>query len=60
MIAAILPASALGAAALIMRLAPELRTAIVALIAAIQGDDDAAARRAYEAARRAAFAARQK
>lgn len=54
------PIGALTAASLIMRLAPELRDAIVALIKAFQGGDDEAARRAYEAAKRAAFVARQK
>lgn len=52
--------SALAAAMLIARLAPELRAAIVALVKALQADDEAGARRAYEAARRLAFAARQK
>jgi hypothetical protein len=46
--------------AIILRLAPELRVAIVELIKAVRGDDEVAARAAYEAARRAAFKARQK
>ena len=62
MIAALfgIPSSALGAAALIMRLAPDLRDAIVALINALKSGDDEEARRAYEAARHAAFIARQR
>jgi hypothetical protein len=52
--------TALGAAALIMRLAPDLRDAIVSLINALKNDDEEAARRAYESARRAAFIARQR
>jgi hypothetical protein len=55
-----LPSTALGAAMLFMKLAPELRDAIVALIKALQDGDDDEARRAYEAARRVAFMARQK
>lgn len=54
------PVDALSAAALVMRLGPELRTAVVALVKALQGGDDVEARRAYEAARRAAFVARQR
>jgi hypothetical protein len=53
-------AGALGAAALIMRLAPDLRDAIVALIKALQSGDDEESRRAYEAARRLSFIARQR
>lgn len=56
----ITPTSALSAAALVVRLAPELRHAVVALIKALQGGDDVEARRAYEAARVAAFLARQR
>jgi len=55
-----LPTTAIGAAMLFLRLAPELRQAIVTLIDALQNDDEDAARAAYEAARRAAFVARQK
>jgi hypothetical protein len=46
--------------ALILKLAPELRVAVVELVKAIRGEDETAARAAYEAARRAAFKARQK
>ena len=62
MIAAALgiPTSALSAVLLVARLAPELRDAVVALIKALQSGDDDEARKAYEAARRAAFAARQR
>jgi hypothetical protein len=56
----ITPVSALKAATLVYRLAPELRNAIVAMVNAILNDDDKAGRAAYEAARRAAFEARQK
>jgi hypothetical protein len=56
----IVPVTAIKAVALVLQLGPELRNAVVALIKAIQGDDEAEARRAYEAARRAAFIARQK
>ena len=47
MIAALLgiSSSALGAAALIMRLAPDFRDAIVALINALKSGDDVEARR---------------
>jgi hypothetical protein len=54
------PSSALQVAALVMRLGPELGRAIVALVRAVIGEDEVEARRAYEAARRAAFVARQK
>lgn len=47
-------------ARLIWPLAPEFRTAIAALIKALQSGDDEESRRAYEAARRVAFMARQK
>lgn len=50
----------LSLAKLIIGLAPELRSAVVSLVKALRGDDDVAARAAYEAARRAAFKARQK
>lgn len=50
----------LALARLVWSLAPELRAAIVALIKALQGGDDEEARRAYEAAQRAAFIARQR
>lgn len=56
----IVPTSAIKAVALVLQLGPELRDAIVALIKALQGGDEAAARRAYEAARRVAFVARQR
>lgn len=52
--------SALGAAALIMRLEQPVRNAIVALIKALMSGDDDEARRAYEQARRTAFIARQR
>lgn len=52
--------NAVSAAALILRLAPDLRDAIVALINALKNNDEDAARQAYEAARRAAFIARQR
>lgn len=52
--------NAVAIIAAILRLAPELRDAVMALIRAVQGDDEKAAREAYEAARRAAFKARQK
>lgn len=54
------PSTALSAAMLIYRLAPELRNAIVALVQALTKGEDEAARRAYEAARRVAFSARQR
>ena len=41
-------------------LAPELRKALSELVKALRGGDDQAARRAYEAARRTAFVARQR
>jgi hypothetical protein len=50
----------LAVARLIWSLAPELRGAIVALIKALQSGDETESRRAYEAARRVAFAARQR
>ena len=56
----IIPVSALKAATLVYRLAPEIRNAIVAIANALLADDDDAAREAYEAARRAAFMAQQK
>jgi hypothetical protein len=56
----ILPTSAIKAATLVFGLAPEIRNAIVALVNALTAGDDVEARRAYEAARRAAFIARQK
>ena len=52
--------NAIAAAAFIMQLAPELRAAIVALVKALKNGNDDEARRAYEAARRASFAARQR
>lgn len=39
---------------------PEVRDGIKAIIAALKGNDDVAARRAVEATRRALFVARQK
>lgn len=51
---------ALKVAAFVMRLGPELGRAVVALVKAVVGEDEVEARRAYEAARRAAFVARQK
>lgn len=52
--------SALSLFALLMKLAPELRSAISALVKALQGDDPEAARKAFEAALRIQFVARQK
>lgn len=56
----IAPTTAIKAALLVYQLAPELRNAAVAIIRALMADDDLAAREAYEAARRAAFIARQR
>jgi hypothetical protein len=52
--------SYLALARLLLSLAPSLRTALVALIKALQSGDEAKAFEAYEAARRVAFIARQK
>lgn len=56
--------TALATGLLIMRLAPPFRDAIVALVRAVVDDDEddggAAIRLALEAARRAAFIARQR
>jgi hypothetical protein len=51
---------ALSTVLFIARLAPELRTAITALVRALLDDDREAERKALEAARRAAFVARQR
>lgn len=56
----IVPTTAIKAVALLLKLGPELRDAIVALIKALTAGDEVQARNAYEAARRAAFAARQR
>jgi hypothetical protein len=56
----ITPTSAIRAAMLIYGLAPEIRNAVAALINALTAGDDEEARRAYEAALREAFIARQK
>lgn len=50
----------LALARLAWSLAPELRAAIVALIHALLSGNDEDCRRAYESARRVAFAARQR
>jgi hypothetical protein len=47
-------------ARIVWSLAPELQPAVVALINALKNGDEEEARRAYEAARRAAFILRQK
>lgn len=47
-------------ALLVMKLAPELRALVVALVQAFHSGDELGARRAYEAARRLAFKAKQK
>lgn len=47
-------------AKLLIVLAPTLRRAVLDLIRALRDGDDVASQRAYEAARRAAFVARQK
>lgn len=52
--------SAIDAAVFIYHLGPVLREAVVALVKAMQTGDDAEARKAFEAALRAAFVARQK
>lgn len=44
----------------LLALAPAVRDAVKALVTAFRTGDDLAARRAYEAARRAAFAAKQR
>lgn len=54
------PAAVRGVVMLIAGLAPELRDAVATLVRALQGGDDDETRRAYEAAKRAAFAARQR
>jgi hypothetical protein len=55
-----MPVSWLALARLIWSLAPELRMAVAALVEALRDGDEEQARRAYEAARRAAFIARQR
>jgi hypothetical protein len=52
--------TAISAAMLVYKLAPEMRDAIVTLVRALLEGDDATARRAYETARRVAFVARQR
>jgi hypothetical protein len=54
------PADVLDVVVLVAELAPELREAVAALVRALLGDDEKAERQAYEAARRAAFQARQR
>jgi acyl-CoA reductase-like NAD-dependent aldehyde dehydrogenase len=51
---------ALKIARLILPLAKPLKDAILAIVAAVKSGDDEDVRKALEAARRAAFAARQK
>jgi hypothetical protein len=55
-----MPISAASAAWLVYNLAPVLREPVVALVNAIKSSDEDAARKALEAALRAAFVARQK
>lgn len=50
----------LAVARLIWSLAPELRLAVASLVKALRDGDEEEARRAYEAARRVAFIARQR
>jgi hypothetical protein len=52
--------SAIDAAVFIYHLVPALRETVVALVKAIQSGDDAEARKAFEAALRAGFVARQR
>lgn len=52
--------TAIDAAVFIYHLGPALRDAIVAIAKALQSGDEAEARKAYEAALRTAFVARQK
>jgi hypothetical protein len=52
--------AAVSTALFIMRLAPELRAAVEALVRALLTGDSDAERHALEAARRAAFIARQR
>ena len=47
-------------ASLILSLAPQLRVAVKSLVQAFKSGDELDIRRAYEAAARVAFAARQK
>ncbi len=55
-----IPQAARDLVLLIVDLAPELRDAVAALVRAFKSGDEAEARRAYEAARRVAFAGRQR
>lgn len=57
---AALPTTLIGIALFLYKLEPELRQAIVSLVNALRAGDDEEARKAYEAARRIAFAARQR
>jgi 16S rRNA A1518/A1519 N6-dimethyltransferase RsmA/KsgA/DIM1 with predicted DNA glycosylase/AP lyase activity len=52
--------SALSLFALLLKLAPEIRSAVAALVKALQSDDPDTARKAFEAALRLQFVARQK
>lgn len=52
--------SVLSVIKLVLSLTPTLREAVVALVNALKNGDEEQARKAYEAARRAAFIARQK
>lgn len=54
------PATVVSTTLLIMKLGPALRDAVSELIRAIVDGDEPAERRALEAARRAAFIARQR
>lgn len=51
--------SPLSIAFLVLRLAPDVRAAVAGLARALRDGDGVEARRSYEAARRAAFIARQ-
>lgn len=50
--------TALAIAALVLKLAPEIRTAVVSMIKALRSDDPVAARAALESALRLQFVAR--
>lgn len=55
-----IPADVRDAVLLVVELGPELRNAVVSLVKALKGGNDAESRQAYEAARRVAFEARQR
>jgi len=55
-----LPTTVVGIAVFLWGLEPELRRAVVTLARALRDRDEEATRLAYEAARRVAFAARQR